>query len=627
MTNLAAMSLLASAASAAPGPVSPLNPSGPVSTTSPAFEWSAESTATYYLLQIADWSGTTVDSWFTPTAAGCASGSGTCSAVPNVSIAPGPASWKILAWNPSGYGPWSATRPFLIDTADPQAQAPQPLSPAGTLWSHHPVYSWSRVADAVLYRLSVSMNGQPASEWWFTPANLACVAAGATCSMGLTVAENGAADWRVQAWTASGRGAWSEVLTVQFGVFPAPAAPSGIAPVGPAGFSPALTWTAPANVTYYHLRVDDTTGSRVEQWITPAQAACANGGTCTFTPAVVLTPGEATWKVLAWNPTGYSPWSPALAFTVEAGGSGPSVPGRVTTVAPAAAVATGVPAFTWNAQPAATYYLVRVIDWTGSPAERWFSPAAAGCASGTGVCTGVLTVPIAPGPATWRALAWSPAGYAPWSEIRQFTVEVPDPSAPAPAVIGPSGPLWSHTATYSWSPVAGAVLYRLAVGTNGGPPSYAWFTPTELGCAAGSTPCGRGVTVAANGTAEWRVQAWTVAGYGEWSPLSTVTFAVHPAPQAPAALSPDASTGPSPAFTWTASANVVFYYMRADDSAGRRVDVWVTPVQAGCSSGSGTCTFTPGAVLGPGAAHWKVLAWNPSGYSKWSAIRSFTVTP
>ena len=94
----------------------------------------------------------------------------------------------------------------------------------------------------------------------------------------------------------------------------------------------------------------------------------------------------------------------------------------------------------------------------------------------------------------------------------------------------------------------------------------------------------------------------------------------------PERLAPDGPTGPSPTFTWTASENVTYYYIRVSDVAGTRVDQWLTPIQVGCSSGSGTCTFSPAVVLNAGVARWQVLAWSPSGYSPWSSLLAFTVS-
>ena len=55
------------------------------------------------------------------------------------------------------------------------------------------------------------------------------------------------------------------------------------------------------------------------------------------------------------------------------------------------------------------------------------------------------------------------------------------------------------------------------------------------------------------------------------------------------------------------------------DFIGLRVDRWLTPAAAGCSLGTGICTFSPGIALNPGLGLWEVIAWNPTGYSSWSA--------
>jgi hypothetical protein len=52
---------------------------------------------------------------------------------------------------------------------------------------------------------------------------------------------------------------------------------------------------------------------------------CASGGTCSYSPSVALSTGTAEWRVLAWNPTGYSSWSSTLLFTVLPDTTAPSV--------------------------------------------------------------------------------------------------------------------------------------------------------------------------------------------------------------------------------------------------------------------------------------------------------------
>ena len=403
------------AAAAAPGRVTLLTPSSFTTTNMPTFSWLAVSDATYYLLRVTDWTETSVDRWYTPAAAGCPLGSGVCSASLGVPLPPGPATWKVLAWSPAGYGPWSDVSAFSIEIGDPLATAPQPIAPTGTLWLYTATYTWTPVSGAVLYRLWISRNGGPATQSWYTPAALGCVNLVAPCGVGLTAPSNGTAEWKIQAWTVSGHSDWSASLFVSFTVFPAPLRPTGVAPAGPAGPSPTFTWIASENVIYYYIRVDDVTGRRVDQWLTPAQAGCSSGsGTCTFIPAVALNTGVAQWQVLAWNPSGYSPWSSLLAFTVS---SGPPVanplPGPVTRVAPAGPVSTSTPTFTWSAMPNVGYYLVRATDWTETTIDRWYTPAAAGCPLGSGVCSASLGVPLAPGPVTWKILAWNLSGYGP----------------------------------------------------------------------------------------------------------------------------------------------------------------------------------------------------------------------
>ena len=64
-------------------------------------------------------------------------------------------------------------------------------------------------------------------------------------------------------------------------------------------------------------KAEAITGLRADRWITPAQAGCPSGtGGCAFDAGVTLNSGAGSWQVLAWNPSGYSPWSSAMGFVV-----------------------------------------------------------------------------------------------------------------------------------------------------------------------------------------------------------------------------------------------------------------------------------------------------------------------
>jgi len=91
-----------------------------------------------------------------------------------------------------------------------------------------------------------------------------------------------------------------------------------VSPLGTVtGTAPIYTWNVDANSTWYYLWVDDSTGNKIKQWYTAAQAGCSSGaGTCSVTPGVALAAGSAKWWVQTWNPNGLGPWSDGMAFSV-----------------------------------------------------------------------------------------------------------------------------------------------------------------------------------------------------------------------------------------------------------------------------------------------------------------------
>ena len=273
----------------------------------------------YYLLRVTDRDNVTVDSWYLPAAAGCPIGTGTCTVSPGISLKAGAATWSVLTWNGSGYGPWSATREFPVEIADPAALTPAAVSPTEAIVSANVTYRWTAVAGALSYRLSIRNNGGAPTYWWYTPAAAGCDLASECTASPQVALLNGTVQWQVQVWTAIGYGPWTPLvaLTVDIPAPPAPPAPTLVSPSGAAGGpSPVFRWNASANATLYYISAYDPTGQRVDKWLTPSQAGCASGGECTLTTDVTLASGAGSWQVIAWNPAGYSPWSSTLAFVV-----------------------------------------------------------------------------------------------------------------------------------------------------------------------------------------------------------------------------------------------------------------------------------------------------------------------
>jgi hypothetical protein len=74
----------------------PIAPSGQIATQTPAFTWSASESAAYYRLWVDDaLQQGRIDRWYSPSEAGCASGSGVCAVSPGVVLAPGAARFYV----------------------------------------------------------------------------------------------------------------------------------------------------------------------------------------------------------------------------------------------------------------------------------------------------------------------------------------------------------------------------------------------------------------------------------------------------------------------------------------------------------------------------------------------------
>jgi hypothetical protein len=98
----------------APGSALLLNPSGTITTPTPAYTWQAVADATWYSLWVTDSTGTRLQQWYEAGAVGCGGGTGTCSVTPPSVLAPGSATWWVQTWNSAGYGPWSSGRGFTV---------------------------------------------------------------------------------------------------------------------------------------------------------------------------------------------------------------------------------------------------------------------------------------------------------------------------------------------------------------------------------------------------------------------------------------------------------------------------------------------------------------------------------
>ena len=123
----------------------------------------------------------------------------------------------------------------------------------------------------------------------------------------------------------------------------------------------------------------------------------------------------------------------------------------------------------------------------------------------------------------------------------------------------------------------------------------------------------------------WWIRTWNPNGYGPWSDGVTFTAPVPTLPGKPMSPSQGINTS-MPTYTWNAVPNSTWYYLWVDDSIGNKIRQWYKAADAGCTSGTGTCSLTPGTALTVGAGKWWVQTWNSVGYGPWSTGMAFTVS-
>src|SRR5205814_1851329 len=148
----------------------------------------------------------------------------------------------------------------------------------------------------------------------------------------------------------------------------------------------------------------------------------------------------------------------------------------------------------------------------------------------------------------------------------------------------------------------------------------------EAGCASGTGTCSLTLPVVLTpGAGQWWIVTNNASGNGPWSGGMAFTSADRRPPDPGTLLAPAGSIARStPTFTWNAVASATEYLLWLDDSSGGRIRTWYSAAQAGCASGTGMCSLTPGVTLSSGAGQWWIVTNNASGNGPWSSGMAFT---
>ncbi len=601
--------------SVTPANQSPGYPSGQLSAAPSAFYWGAVTGASDYFLTVTKVGGTSTTKWVSAAQGGCSSGTGVCSTSIMGSLTSGTYNWTVQPYI-SSLRAATTTATFTISSAT--LKTPVPGSPSGTVATLTPSFSWSAVSGVAQYRLRVtdSTNTQVIDQT-YTASAAGCAAGTGSCTVapGTTLAL-GNGSWTIQSLNTAAGTQSTESSKLTFTIVTPVGTPGTPVPIAPAGTvtttSPTFSWNAASNANSYVVRVTDASSAIYSRTITATAAGCPSApGTCQANFSNSLVTGAGSWTVQAFN-TDYNltgSVSNSLAFTISTGSSASAL-----LVSPlSGTLSTNTPSFVWNAVAGTTSYYLSVVNY--STGAMYYSanltPAAAGCAAGTGTCTVSPGVTLPTGVAKWSVLA-SPSNIS-----GEAKITVPAPALSTPVTISPTGTTSGVTPSFSWNAVQGATSYRLRViDATKATVIDQTLTSTAVSCASGTGTCSvsPGVTLAL-GSGYWTVMALNTTNNTQSAESGQKTFTIVTAattPGVPTLVSPNGATvSLSPVFTWNATTNADGYTIRVTDSSSTTVTRSISATLAGCATAT-TCTYSFPATFAAGSGTWTVQATNSS---------------
>ncbi len=503
------------------GKVTLISPDGIINESTPTYRWNELSGATWYYLWITGSTGNTVFNQWYQASAFC--NAGTCAATPSITLGGGDFTWKIQAWNSTGYGPWSNALAFNTPIPTPPG-TPTLVSPSGDIGTNYtPTFIWNAApmkamsngdstkiepredSTATRYQLWIGDPSGKVYSAWYDAVSI-CSAGSCSVTSPLTL-KGGTYTWWVQAWNSAGYGQWSTGKV--FSIVPLGAA-TLVTPTGyiDTNYNPTYTWNQVGGSTWYYLWVNGPNGNVIKQWYTSAQANC-NGTTCSVTPATTLRSGAHTWWIQTWNEAGIGPWSAPMAFSTFT----PPLPGASTLLTPSGDIGTNYnPTYTWNQVTGATYYYLWVNGPSGVVIQQWYTSAQANCNGTTCSATPATTLDV--GTHSWWIRTWNAGGYGPWSSAMTFSVTIPTVPGAA-TLVSPTGSIGTNNPDYTWNKVSDATWYYLWINDASSNVFKQWYKAADV-CGASTCTVTAPVSLA-TGPHFWWIQTWNSVGLGPWS--------------------------------------------------------------------------------------------------------------
>lgn len=626
-----------------------ISPSGTNQANPVTLTWQADSAAVRYWLWVNHVSNAAIwKEWdnpnITPAEANCASGSGNCSYTLPASLSNGQKEWWILpiGQNNSHSG-WSAPLYFSVTDSGSGGGIPGAgvgISPSGTNEANPITLTWQADPAAAHYWLWIEIYGG-GEEWSnpnITPSDAGCASGTGTCSYTLPVnLTNGDKVWWVLPTGSQGEAtAWSAPLffSVGGGSGTLPGQGMPISPMNAYVNNPVtFTWQPDALATQYRLILQQQNNTLVDNWITSGDANCSSG-TCSHTLSFQLIEGNYTWKILPSNNTGDGQWSANIGFTLS-GGSNNQVPGKAIGISPNGTNETNPMTMTWQVEPNAARYRLWIDNLTNGTValDQWVTASEAGCATQADACTFTSPVTLGDGDFRWWVLAANDLGYGQWSDPLYFTMGGGTVEIPGDAVLlSPHQTTVANPIVFSWRqfpPLPTHVNLSLQPGNIAHRISW-----DQLNCT--QTDDGHECTYTlpyylSDGDYAWQLQPEINGVYGDLS--SSLAFSVrdesYELPGKGVGISPNGTNESNPVtLTWQADPFGARYYLWVNplDGGEHWKDDTITASQAGCASGTGTCSYDIPITLSSGQYRWWVLPINSQGdYTLWSDPLDFSV--
>jgi hypothetical protein len=621
-------------------------PNGQTLTNLVTFTWQADPAAARYWLWVDNSGGGLEwdDDSITPQEAGCVSGTGNCVFTIPANLTDGDKVWWILPIGPQGkVTAWSDPLYFQIDDGGSGSVPGQGvgISPDGTIESNPVTLTWQADPAAAFYYLWVDQAGI-GLEWrdeTVTPQEAGCASGTGDCAYTLPVSlTDGDKVWWVLPIGPQGEvTAWSEPLFFNVGGGNGDLPGQGvlISPVNITIGNPVtLSWQMDPQATRYQLVLLSDEDALLDIWLTSNEAGCLNvADTCSYTLST-LNDGTYAWRILPSNNAGDGLWSPRTDFTVNDGGSNP-IPGQAVGIHPNDTAVENPVILSWEIEPHATQYMLWIDDLNNGTVawSDWVTAAQAGCAGQSDACAFSTPITLQNGNYQWWVQAGNNQGVGPWSNPLPFSVGGGNYQTPGDAqALSPNQVTVANPITFSWRQFATLPThFRLTIEPGG---IFERFTWEQAACtmSGDDADCTYTLPYALNdGDYTWQLQPEINGVYGNQTPPTafTVLDGGNQLPGVGVGISPDGTTETNPVtLVWQADPYGARYYLWVDflDAGDYWADDTITASQAGCASGSGSCSFTLPMNLNDGQYQWWVMPINSHGdYTGWSSPLFFLV--